>query len=147
MTNFGLFLIPVIAGIGSQILKLAFTVRGGRPDWRVLNEYGGMPSSHTAFMVSLSTAVGLHEGFRSAAFAVAFITMLIIVRDAIGFRQYLSEHGRLIKGLLEQLPMVDRQRLAPHLQERLGHTPLEAFVGGLLGIGVTLLLYPEFFPT
>jgi hypothetical protein len=143
----GLFLIPIIAGLGSQLLKLAFTVRGGKPDWRVLNEYGGMPSSHTAFMVSLSTAVGLHEGFRSAAFAVAFITMLIIVRDAIGFRQYLSEHGRLIKGLLENLSPGEQSRLAPHLQERLGHTPLEALVGGLLGIGMTLILYPVFFPS
>lgn len=143
----GLAIIPVIAGLASQVLKLAFTVRGGRPDWRVLNEYGGMPSSHTAFMVSLSTAVGLHEGFASAAFAVAFITMLIIIRDAIGFRQYLSEHGRLIAGLLSQLPPKDQTELKPHLQERLGHTPLEAFVGGLLGIGITLLFYPAFFPT
>lgn len=143
----GLSVIPLVAGIASQILKLAFTVRGGRPDFRVLNEYGGMPSSHTAFMVSLTTAVGLHEGFASAPFAVAFITMLIIVRDAIGFRQYLSEHGRLIAGLLSNLPEGQQTNLKPHLQERLGHTPLEALVGGLLGVGITLLLYPVFFPS
>ncbi len=139
-----LVLIPVIAGLSSQILKLLFTVRNGRPDLRVLNEYGGMPSSHTAFMVSLCTVVGLSEGFDSPVFAVAFITMLIIVRDAIGFRQYLSEHGRLIGGIIATLPEGQRSSLAPSLQERLGHTPLEALVGGLIGIGISLALYAQF---
>ncbi|TMQ72760.1 MAG: hypothetical protein E6K81_06485, partial [Candidatus Eisenbacteria bacterium] len=50
-------------------------------------ETGGMPSSHAASVSSLSTMVGLHDGFRSSLFAVTLFFSLIVMYDAAGLRR------------------------------------------------------------
>ncbi len=111
----------------------------------MLNSYGGMPSAHTAFVSSLTTGVGISEGLDSAAFAVAFILSLIIARDAIGFRRYLGTHGRVINMLMRELPDGEELKYPPQVRERVGHTPLEALVGAIVGVGITFLFYYLFF--
>lgn len=110
--------------------------------WSRLQEYGGMPSAHTAFVISLATSVGMHEGWESGAFAIAFIFALLIIRDAIGLRQFLSQHGRILNMLIKDLPDNVEAKYPHKLEERFGHTPLQAFIGGLIGLAITGLLYP-----
>jgi len=137
-----LIIIPIVAGGIAQSIKFFIElVRGGfsaKDLWSSFWLYGGMPSSHTAFIISLTTAVGLWEGWNSALFAVCVVVTIIIIRDAIGLRQYLSKHGLVVNCLVRDLPD-NRERNYPRLRERLGHTPLEAFVGGFIGILVSVI--------
>ncbi|MDP3964209.1 MAG: divergent PAP2 family protein [bacterium] len=129
------------AGILTQLFKFVNEARHGKIKWNILNSYGGMPSAHTAFVAGLSTAVGISEGLASAEFAIAFILSLLIARDAIGFRRYLGTHGRVINMLTRELPDGEELKYPLQLRERIGHTPLEAAVGALVGIGVSAAYY------
>lgn len=133
-------LIPTIAGLVAQIIKLILQRNGGRLRWKSVLEYGGMPSGHTAFVVALTTVVGLNEGFGSALFAVSLIFSLIIIRDAIGIRHFVGLHGQTLKMLIKELPDEAERKYPEKLAERLGHTPAQALVGGLIGFGLALLL-------
>jgi acid phosphatase family membrane protein YuiD len=130
------------AGLGTQFFKfLRGALRDKKFDWRRMNTYGGMPSAHTAFVSSLTTAIGIQDGINSPAFAVAFILSGIIIRDAIGFRRYLGNHGHTLNQLVQNLPDDQRARFPQRLQERIGHTPTEALVGGCIGNIVAVLYY------
>lgn len=137
-----IILIPVVAGLIAQLLKIVIeAVRSGTVDLRLLNRYGGMPSSHTALVVSLSTVAGLSEGFTSPLFAVALIFSIITIRDAIGVRMYLGQHASLINRLIGELPEAEKLKFPPHIIERIGHTRLQALVGGLVGLATTAVLW------
>ncbi|MCC7352421.1 MAG: divergent PAP2 family protein, partial [Anaerolineae bacterium] len=63
--------LPVVSGLLVQAVKfLGNWARHRRPDFRVLIQAGGMPSSHAAVVCSLATAVGLRYGWGSTIFAV-----------------------------------------------------------------------------
>ena len=136
-----LIIIPVIAVAITQLIKFIITGLRGKWNWVVLTEYGGMPSAHTAFVTSLSTVVLMAEGIDSVAFAICFVFSIIIIRDAIGFRQFLGQHGKILNILIKKLPANEQTQYSRGLVERLGHTPLQALIGGLLGIFIGVLLY------
>lgn len=100
-----------------------------------------MPSSHTSFVVSVTTVVGRHEGIYSAAFAISLVFGLLIIRDAIGLRQFLSQHGRVLNMLIKDLPDEMEAKYPQKLAERMGHTPLQATIGGLIGLIIGLSFY------
>lgn len=134
-------MIPLVAVAVAQIAK--FIIGGRRGQFRIkdLLAYGGMPSAHTAFVVSLGTATGLQEGWDSPAFAIAVVFGLLIIRDAVGLRQLLGEHGRILNMLIVDLPD-DIEAKYPHgLLERVGHTPLQATVGGIIGLILGYVLH------
>lgn len=137
-----IILVPLATGLIAQFSKvLVEAVNTGTVNLKLLNRYGGMPSSHTALVVSLSTVVGIVNGFNSAAFAIAVVFSLITIRDAIGFRMYLGEHATIINKLVGELPAKEKPKFPTHIIERIGHTPLQAFIGGLVGLTTTLILW------
>lgn len=135
-----LVIIPLIAGTLTQGIKFIIQLFRGELRWKTLQEYGGMPSAHTAFVVSLTTILGIQEGIASPGFAVSFIFALLIIRDAIGMRQFLGQHARVLNMLVRELPLKEEKKFPPSIVERLGHTPWQAFVGGVIGLVVALLL-------
>ncbi len=139
--SFILIIIPLIVLVLTQILKLSIDkIRGNLNLKSIFMSYGGMPSSHTSFAVSIVTLVGITEGFSSALFAVSTVFTLIIMRDAVTFRHILGQQGRLLNQLVKKLPGVEQKKM-PHFQERLGHSLLEVGVGAVWGVCVTLGLY------
>ena len=126
MTLPHLILIPVAAGAIAQCIKYAVAVRqhGFKAEYafREFWSYGGMPSAHAAFIVSLTTAVGLWEGWRSPIFAVSFVVTVFIIRDAVGLRQILSQQSIAVNRIVRDLPS-NREERYPGLRERVGHTP------------------------
>lgn len=138
--SYQLFLIPILAAVIAQALKLAFDGIKGNFDARnFLSEYGGMPSSHTAFVVSLATIVALKDGLTSAAFAISLVLALIIIRDAIGFRRTLGKQSKMLNFILHEITDEKKRKTLPRLHEEIGHNPLEVLVGGLVGLSIALL--------
>ncbi len=74
-----------------------------RFDIRRLISNGGMPSAHTAFVVSLAIMVAVQEGLGSTAFALAFGFAAIVINDAVGVRYETGKQGKLINKILQQV--------------------------------------------
>lgn len=138
--NIKLLAIPLLVGLTAQIVKFFWQSRSGKIDWSALDLYGGMPSTHTAIMVSLVTVVGLYDGIDATTFAIALIMAILVIRDAIGLRQYVGAHSKALNKLVQELPKEDR-RTYDHYRERVGHTPLEALVGGIFGFLLGIVFY------
>jgi len=102
-----------------------------RWDWSQLISAGGMPSSHTTLVVSVTLATGLFVGFASPLFAVSTAFAMVVIADAAGVRREAGFHAQALNEIIRQV--MDGQPLAAEkeLREVLGHTPLEV-LGGIL---------------
>lgn len=139
ISEYKLFLIPIIVIVSSQLLKLILEAIKGNFAWGNINKYGGMPSSHTAFVISLVTIMGYAQGLNSPAFVISFVLAALVMRDAIGLRRYLSNHSKVINLLIKKLP--DNEEIdIPHIEERLGHTPTQVISGVLFGFFASIIL-------
>ncbi len=108
-------------------------------------ETGGMPSSHSASVAALSTAVGLWHGFYTALFAVTLYFSLIVMYDAAGLRRAAGRQAMVLNRLIDrhfQHPEQETQRL----MELLGHTPFEVFIGAALGVGSAIVWHRVLHP-
>ncbi len=133
-------LAPLVAWTIAQAAKLLLTsYRQRRLNLRVLAETGGMPSSHSAIVMGLTTAVGKYAGITSAPFAIALIFTFVVMYDAAGLRRAAGRQAEVLNRLVEDLVhMRGVQEL--RLRELLGHTPFEVIVGAAIGLVVGLLL-------
>lgn len=125
----------LLAGFGAQLVKLiVLWFRHKTLTWHDLIVTGGMPSSHSAFVVALATGVYLEEGTTSA-FAISLVLALIVLRDAFGVRRSVGMEGKAIQKLFQM------HHLRSRFHYSLGHTPLQVVVGALIGLLVALLVY------
>ena len=108
-------------------------------DIRRIVSSGGMPSSHSALVMGLATATGRLEGVASAAFAISIVLAGIVMYDAAGVRRAVSIQARILNQMIDEAfqghPIAEKR-----LRELIGHTPIQVFVGGLVGIGIGLLV-------
>jgi len=133
-------LAPVVAWAIAQAAKVILTsMRQRRLNLRVLAETGGMPSSHAAIVMGMTTAVGKYAGVSSAAFAIALIFSFVVMYDAAGLRRAAGRQAAVLNRLVEDLVHM-RGMQEPVLRELLGHTPVEVIVGAVLGVVVGLIL-------
>lgn len=102
---------------------------------------GGMPSSHTAAVTSLTVACGLSQGLNSAAFAISCLLTLIVMRDATGVRREAGEQAKVLNRIMQNLfTSTDQEDVNRNLRELVGHTPLQVFVGFLVGLTIPFLM-------
>lgn len=99
---------------------------------------GGMPSSHSALVCSLATVVALREGINSSNFAISIVLAAVVMYDAAGIRRAAGKQARVLNQILENEGEINVQE---KLIELLGHTPKEVFVGAIVGVFVSILLY------
>ena len=124
----------------AQAAKVILTsMRQRRLNLRVLAETGGMPSSHAAIVMGMTTAVGKYAGVNSAAFAIALIFSFVVMYDAAGLRRAAGRQAAILNRLVEDLVHMRGVQEAK-LRELLGHTPVEVLVGAVLGVAVGLIL-------
>ena len=118
----------------AQILKIILTFYSSKKlDLARIIGSGGMPSSHTAFVMALSTAIGRLHGWDSSIFAVALCFSLVVMYDAAGVRRAAGNQAIVLNKIIEDLahnkPITDQK-----LKELIGHTPKEVMAGAILGI-------------
>jgi acid phosphatase family membrane protein YuiD len=139
-------LVAVLIGwLLAQILKIPTEyLRSRRLMWAMFFAAGGMPSSHSALVVSGTLAVGLYHGFDNPLFGIAVAITMIVVHDAAGVRRQAGMHAERINLLFEEL-LKGHIWGEKELKEVIGHTPLEVVGGILLGFFVAVtqwLLWP-----
>jgi len=131
---------PVVAWTIAQTAKvIIYSIREHRLNLRVLAVTGGMPSSHSAIVMGMTTAVGKYAGVNSAAFAIALIFSFVVMYDAAGLRRAAGRQAAILNRLVEDLVNMRGVQEAK-LRELLGHTPVEVLVGAVLGVAAGLIL-------
>ena len=100
---------------------------------------GGMPSSHSAVVVSIATLIGKNYGVDSAIFALSLIFALVVMYDACGVRRAAGKQAKVLNEIVNT-PGLSSIEVKGKLQEALGHTPLQVFVGSTLGLIAGLIL-------
>jgi len=101
---------------------------------------GGMPSCHSATVCALTTSVIINEGINSPFFAIAAILSIIVMYDAMGVRRETGIQARVLNELTEVIEKMGSDLSNDEkLKEFVGHTPIQVFVGAVLGIIIALI--------
>lgn len=146
------FCAAMTAIILAQLIKIPLHYIGNRVwNFNLLFSTGGMPSSHSAAVASLSTAIGLTKGVESPLFGATAIFSIIIMFDAAGVRRHAGEQAVVLNRLVEDFNQLIKniqgmsnkrpKEKMTKLKEVLGHQPIEVLAGGLLGILVGTAVY------
>ncbi len=123
-----------ITWLVAQLLKFFIElIFRRRLDFRLLTTAGGMPSSHSASVSALATAIAINDGVNSSLFVLSLVFAAITMYDAAGVRRAASIQARLLNQIVGEL-FQGHPISETHLRELLGHTPVEVFVGMVLGI-------------
>lgn len=133
--------IPVNTWFVVQCTKIVIElIKNKKLNLRRIVGSGGMPSSHSAFVCSLATTIGITEGVSSPLFAMAVALSAIVMYDAAGVRRAAGKQAKILNQIIES----EGENIDVHekLIELLGHTPLEVYVGAFVGIVMAFLLAP-----
>lgn len=136
----------------AQLLKLPiqyFFTKKWYPS--IIFSTGGMPSSHSAFVTALMLAIALTEGVKTPYFAISFVLAGVVIHDAIGIRREAGKHATVLNIMRDELDVIineiqkgeekDNVKIEKNLKELLGHEPIEAITGTLLGVVLVLASY------
>lgn len=132
-------IVPFIVWFGIQLFKFIYDlVKSKKFNFKRLMQAGGMPSSHSGVVVSLTTMIGKNVGINSPLFAVALIFSFIVMYDAAGVRRAAGKQAKLLNKIVET-PGLTGLQVSERLVEVLGHTPVQVVVGAAIGVVVGLL--------
>ncbi|MCL2165526.1 MAG: divergent PAP2 family protein [Oscillospiraceae bacterium] len=132
-------IVPGAAWLIAQLLKVANSlIFERRINLSRLVGSGGMPSSHSCYVIALATVIGKNIGCDSVEFGLACAFSFIVMYDATGVRQAAGKQAKLLNSLISTHFPGDE--FNEKLKELLGHKPLEVFVGAVLGIIIGVLL-------
>lgn len=119
----------------AQLLKVPiYRLVDKKWDWKRFHGSGGMPSSHTAFVVALSLMIGITESFGSAAFAISFTLSAIVMYDATGVRRETGTQAQVINEILRNVFVDGKPISEDNLKELVGHKPIEVAAGFAVGV-------------
>lgn len=131
-------IVPIVVAVFVQALKLAIDgVPHNLNFQHIVNDYGGMPSSHASFVASLATLVAIRTGINSVEFAISFALAAVVIRDAVGFRREIGKNAALTNAIGKA---VFKTKKFNTLREQMGHTWTQISAGALLGIGLTFII-------
>lgn len=133
-------IVPFLVWFGIQLFKFIYDlVKSKKFNFKRLMQAGGMPSSHSGVVISLTTMIGKNVGINSPLFAVALIFSFIVMYDAAGVRRAAGKQAKLLNKIVEK-PGLTSLQVSERLVEVLGHTPVQVIVGAAIGVIVGLLV-------
>ncbi|HAM87923.1 MAG: hypothetical protein US83_C0016G0009 [Candidatus Falkowbacteria bacterium GW2011_GWC2_38_22] len=140
--NYHILLAPLIAGFIAQFAKFFLKSNQRKFAFKNLTAYSGMPSGHSALVIALATITGLEESLNSPFFSISIVLAIVVIRDALGIRRYLGQHGHTLNVLVKDLKNDNvLEEKYPHLLEKIGHTPSQVLIGSLIGFLTSLALH------
>lgn len=134
--------VAILSWFIAQVIKVILTfITNKKIDFARFVGSGGMPSSHSSFVMGLTTAVGLTNGWDSTYFAICFCFALVIMYDAAGVRRSVGKQAIILNKMVEDIHKKNKKELnEKRLKELIGHTPVEVFGGAILGIVLANLI-------
>ena len=134
-TGYEALITGISAVIIAQILKFfVHLIWKRKVDLRLFTTTGGMPSSHAAGVMGLSSTVGLICGWSSIEFAMAFGYALVVMYDAAGVRRAAGKQAACLNRIIMDIYKQELKEAGGKLKELLGHTPMQVLVGAVFGV-------------
>ena len=132
--------VPFFLWFGIQLFKLIYDLWTTKKfNFKRIMGAGGMPSSHSAVVAGIATLIGKYEGVGTPIFALALIVAFVVMYDACGIRRAAGKQAVLLNKLIET-PGLTGMQVSERLVEVLGHTPVQVFVGALIGVFAGLVV-------
>ena len=119
-------LAPLVAWLLAQGSKVVLYKLKGRSVRKTIASSGGMPSAHSALVVSVSVVIAVENGTQSPLFALAAVVALITLYDAVNVRRAVGEQGQVLKELAKNKKI--------SFKRANGHTLPEVLAGIIVGI-------------
>ncbi len=131
----------VVSAVVAQIMKpFVDFLQTGRFRFLRMLDTGGMPSSHTAAVTTLTVGVAVFQGVRSPLFGICLVMSLYFIFEATGLRQEVGNQARVLNEIIEKARETHHFN-AEELQELIGHTWAEVIGGFALGLLISLIIY------
>ena len=138
-TQYRYLIVPFVTRFCVQTFKVLWELATTKKfNFKRIIGAGGMPSSHTAIVVSITTMVGRSQGINSVIFAVSLIFSLVVMYDACGVRRQAGKQARILNDIVNT-PGLSTVQVREKLVEALGHTPLQVIVGAIVGFTAGML--------
>ena len=135
------FAATFVAWLIAQLIKIFLNLyEGKRFNFKWLFSSGGMPSSHVSASLCLATSIGLYYGFDSGLFVMALTFASITMVDAQGVRRHTGRQAEILNRIVDDI-YAHKGLQEARLKELIGHTPVQVYMGGILGILVAVLFY------
>lgn len=125
-------IIPLLCLLLCQLVKLIIeSIKNKKLSFkRFIGGSGGIPSSHTTLITSITTLIGLDNNFKGPIFGLALVVLYIVCYDAMNLRNEVEKHSKLLNRLTNE-----------KLKEEIGHNFIEVLAGLFFGIIITVILY------
>lgn len=138
ITHNKIIAVAIISWAAAQIIKIITDIIETRSlDPKLIFSSGGMPSSHSSFVVSAAVSVGFTEGFGSTFFAISFILAIVVMYDAAGVRRAAGKQAAALNKIIDNIGF----KIDERFKELLGHTPFEVAAGAGLGVLIAVIAY------
>lgn len=125
----------------AQVLKVIFGVfKDKKFNFYWVLGTGGMPSAHSAAVVSLVICVAKEAGASSVLFVFSVLLAIMTMFDAQTWRRSIGFQAKVLNHMMEDL-QEGKKIEDTRLRELVGHTPIEVFVGTLVGALITFIIY------
>jgi len=129
------------SAIAAQGLKIVLgVIKERRFNFYWLLGTGGMPSTHSAAVVSLVVCISKELGSSSPFFALSILFALITMFDAQTWRRSIGFQAKILNKIMVDFREGKKIR-EDRLRELVGHTPIEVLMGALVGVAITFMLY------
>lgn len=130
MLSLKYIIIPFGAALMSQCIKILIEfIKYRKISFiRFIDGMGGMPSTHSTLVSSISTIIYMDYGM-SSLFAITLIFSLITIYDSMGIRYESGKQAEVINEIA-----------GSNLEEKIGHKPIETLAGIILGILFTVVI-------
>ncbi|MNS76458.1 Divergent PAP2 family protein [compost metagenome] len=126
--------IPLLTWFGIQTFKVLTDLYINKKfNFKKIMAAGGMPSSHSAVVCSLSALIGRNIGYNDPVFALSLVFAFIVMYDAAGVRRAAGKQASLLNKIVAT-PGLTGIEVQERLVEVLGHTPVQVIVGAIIGI-------------
>jgi uncharacterized protein len=129
-----IFIIVTVTWIITELIKISIDlikiVKKRNTEPLKLFHYGGMPSTHSTFVTTLSLSIFLVEGF-TTSFILSLALWILVIRDILAIRTHIDLNSKHIK----QLSKGKLKNIS------LSHTIPEIIVGITLSSMITIVLY------
>ena len=130
----------LLAWFIAQLIKFLLELLMNRHlDMKRFVTSGGMPSSHSSFVVAGTTALGRLYGIGDPLFALAVMLSAVVMYDACNVRRSAGDTAKLVNQLLAHVEKLTAEDFADDLKIIMGHTPLQVAVGAILGVAIGFL--------
>ena len=100
---------------------------------------GGMPSSHSSLVCCMATSIGKYVGLDQPLFSAAAVLAFIVMYDALNVRRAAGEQAKVLNYMMLNWKDLKPEMFSNELKELLGHTPIQVFVGAVMGITIGIL--------